>query len=128
MTALTMTKLVVADLEREKAFYEAVCGLKEARRINGALDGRPITELIMASDESRGGTLVLFRFHDAPTPPTDECMLVFETSDITALLRRAELAGGTVTQPIEALPDFGLSFAFVRDPEGHIVEVLQRTT
>jgi catechol 2,3-dioxygenase-like lactoylglutathione lyase family enzyme len=99
MTALTMTKLVVADLEREKAFYEAVCGLKEARRVNGALDGRPITELIMASDESRGGTLVLFRFHHAPTPPTDECMLVFETSDIAALLRRAELAGGTLSCP-----------------------------
>jgi hypothetical protein len=29
-------------------------------------------------------------------------------------------------QPPQALPDFGLSFAFVRDPEGHIVEALQR--
>jgi predicted enzyme related to lactoylglutathione lyase len=39
---------------------------------------------------------------------------------------RAVAAGGSIMQPPQALPDFGLTFAFVRDPEGHIVEALQR--
>lgn len=127
MTRFTMTKLVVGDLERAKAFYEAVCGLREAQRIKGAVDGRPMTELILSADGPAAATLVLFTFHDAPAPQPGECMLVFETDDIEGFMARATTAGATVMQPVQALPQFGLSFAFVRDPEGHIVEALQRT-
>jgi lactoylglutathione lyase len=126
MTTFTMTKLIVGDLERAKAFYGAVCGLTEARRIKGAVDGRPITELIMEG-KAPGATLVLFSFHDTPQPQTGECMLVFDTDDIAGFMARAEAAGGTVMQPVQALPDFGLSFGFVRDPEGHVVEAIQRS-
>ncbi len=126
MTTFAMTKLVVGDLERAKAFYGPVCGLTEGRRIDGAVDGRPITELIMEAAQPGGATLVLFRFHDTPAPAAGECMLVFESDDAEAFARRAVEAGGTVMQAVQALPQFGLSFGFVRDPEGHIVEVIQR--
>lgn len=126
MTTFTMTKLIVSDLARAKAFYEAAAGLSEARRIKGAVDGRPITELIMAGPAG-AATLVLFTFHDAPEPQTGECMLVFETDDIAAFMARAVAAGASVMQPVQSLPEFGLSFGFVRDPEGHIVEAIQRS-
>ena len=126
MTAFTMTKLIVGDLERAKAFYEATCGLTEARRIKGGVDGQRMTELIMAGPAG-AATLVLFTYHDAPPPPTGECMLVFETPDIAAFMDRAVAAGASVMQPVQSLPDFGLSFGFVRDPEGHIVEAIQRS-
>jgi hypothetical protein len=29
-------------------------------------------------------------------------------------------------QAVQSLPEFGLKFAFVRDNEGHLVEVLER--
>jgi predicted enzyme related to lactoylglutathione lyase len=126
MTAFAMTKLVVGDLERAKAFYGAVCGLSEAQRIEGAVDGRWITELIMAGEAGAASTLVLFTFHGAPAPAAGECMLVFDTPDIEAFVGRAVAAGGEIMQPVQALPEFGLSFGFVRDPEGHIVEAIQR--
>lgn len=126
MTALTMTKLVVGDLEGAIAFYGAVCGLAPAQRIEGAVDGRPITEVIMSSAAPAAAGLVLFTFHGAPAPPPGECMLVFDTDDLQAFVARAVEAGGSVMQPPQALPQFGLSFAFVRDSEGHIVEALQR--
>lgn len=122
---LAITKLVVGDLEKAKAFYSDLCGLTEERRIEGEVDGRKITEIIMAGD-ARGGVLVLFTFHGAPAPSPGECMLVFETRDIDAFVQRAVSAGGSIMQPVTKLPDLDLSFGFVRDPEGHIVEALQR--
>src|SRR5262245_9583407 len=116
MTALTMTKLVVGDLDAAIAFYGAVCGLSPAQRIEGAVDGRPITEVIMASAASAPAGLVLFTYHGAPAPQPGECMLVFDTDDLEAFVARAVGAGGSLMQAPQALPQFGLSFAFVRDP------------
>jgi predicted enzyme related to lactoylglutathione lyase len=127
MTALSMTKLVVGDLEAAIAFYGAVCGLSPAQRIEGAVEGRQITEVIMGSAAPTAPTLVLFSYEGVPAPQPGECMLVFDTDDLEAFVVRAVAAGGSIMQPPQALPDFGLSFAFVRDPEGHIVEALQRS-
>ena len=126
MTILAMTKLVVGDVETAKAFYEAGCGVKEARRIQGAVGGRSITELIMQAETPGGATLVLFQEHGAPAPTPGSCVLVFETDDVDAFLDRAVKAGGSVMQPTTNLPDFGLSYAFVKDPEGHVLEPLCR--
>jgi predicted enzyme related to lactoylglutathione lyase len=126
MTILAMTKLVVGDVEAAKAFYEAVCGVRETRRIEGRLGGRAITELIMEAEKPGGATLVLFREHDVPAPAPGSCVLVFETDDVDAFVERAVKAGGSVMQPTQSLPDFGLSYAFVRDPEGHVLEPLCR--
>lgn len=126
MTAFTMTKLVVGDLEQAKAFYGAVCGLSEAARFSGAVDGRSMTEVILGGGAPGAATLVLFAFHGAPAPPAGECVLVFETDDIAAFLARAAAAGAEITQPATALPDLGLTYAFVRDPEGHTVEAIER--
>jgi predicted enzyme related to lactoylglutathione lyase len=126
MTTLAMTKLIVADLERAKAFYEAVCGVTEAQRIKGMVDGRPITELIMAAAAPGGATLVLLQYQGAPAPPAGACMLVFDTNDVEAFVARATSAGGSVMQAATHLPDFALTYALVRDPEGHILEPLAR--
>ena len=126
MTVLAMTKLIVADVEKAKAFYEAVCDVREVRRIQGAVGGKAITELIMEAETPGGATLVLFHEHDTPAPKPGSCVLVFETDDVDAFVDRAVAAGGSVQQPVTNLPDFGLSYAFVKDPEGHILEPLCR--
>lgn len=126
MTVLAMTKLVVADLERAKAFYEAVCGVREVRRVEGKVGAGRITELIMEAEAPGGATLVLFHQHDVPAPPAGSCVLVFDTDDVDAFVTRAEKAGGSVIEPTRKLPEFGLSFALVGDPEGHVLEPLRR--
>lgn len=120
-----LTKIVVTDLEREKFFYEAVCNLEEVTRIEATLDGSPVTEVVMAgTGEAR---LALFRFHDTVAPPAGECTIVFETDDLHDFVRRAVEAGGEVMHPPQPLPGFEVRFAYVTDPEGHIVEAIQRT-
>lgn len=123
---LAMTKLIVADIEKAKAFYAKVCGLKEANRIQGIVEGRKMTEIIMAPEDGGTPSLVLFAYHDAKQPRTEECMLVFETTDVEGFVARALEAGGSIMEPVRDLPEFGLTFALVRDSEGHVLEPLHR--
>lgn len=44
-----------------------------------------------------------------------------EVDDPAAFLERAEKLGGKAVVPPTQIPDFGLTFAFFADPEGHLV-------
>src|ERR1700746_113791 len=44
-----------------------------------------------------------------------------EVDDPAAYLARAETLGGKTIVPPSEVPDFGLTFAFFADPEGHVV-------
>ncbi len=44
-----------------------------------------------------------------------------EVDDPAAYLARAEKLGGKTIVPPSEIPDFGLTFAFFADPEGHVV-------
>ena len=37
----------------------------------------------------------------------------------------AVAAGGSLYLPVHHLPDHGLSLAYVRDPEGHLIELIE---
>lgn len=43
-----------------------------------------------------------------------------EVGDPAAFLAKAETHGGKTVVPPTQIPDFGLTFAFVADPEGHV--------
>ena len=44
-----------------------------------------------------------------------------EVDDPAAYLKKAEKLGGTTVVPPTEIPNFGLTFAFLADPEGHVV-------
>ncbi|HEX8967904.1 MAG TPA: VOC family protein [Chloroflexota bacterium] len=44
-----------------------------------------------------------------------------EVDDPTAYLKKVETLGGTTVVPPTEIPQFGLTFAFFADPEGHVV-------
>jgi predicted enzyme related to lactoylglutathione lyase len=44
-----------------------------------------------------------------------------EVDDIPAYLRKVEQRGGRTVVPPTAIEEFGLTFAFFADPEGHVV-------
>ena len=43
-----------------------------------------------------------------------------EVDDPAALLEKAEKLGGKTVVPPAEIPDFGLTFAFFADPDGHV--------
>jgi predicted enzyme related to lactoylglutathione lyase len=44
-----------------------------------------------------------------------------EVDDPAEFLEKAEKLGGKTVVPPTEIPDFGLTFAFFADPEGHVV-------
>lgn len=119
------TKLVVADLERSATFYKAVCGVEESGRVDAEIAGRKISEIMLHPTTPGGATLVLLRFHDLPRPAADELILGFMTLDLEAFVMRARDAGGSVYEEIKSMPEHGVRVAFVKDVEGHLIEVVQ---
>jgi predicted enzyme related to lactoylglutathione lyase len=119
------SKLVVGDLERCGAFYQAVCGLVESGRYEAAIAGRAIREIMYRPTSPGGAMLVLLAYLDTPRPGGGETILGFQTPDLDAFLKRAREAGGSVLEEPRTIDDLEVRVAFVRDPEGHLLEVVQ---
>ena len=119
------TKLLVNDLAKASAFYTAVFGLVEMHRVEAAITGRSVTEVIYMPTSEGGPMFILAKFNDVSTPSKDELILGFATKDLEALLARVEEAGGSVAEPIQDVPQAGMRHAFIRDAEGHLIQVSQ---
>lgn len=119
------TKLVVGDLDKCAAFYEAVAAVKPQARIDAEVDGRKITEIVYEPTSKGGANFVLFAWHDAPKPALDETIIGFSTDDIEGFAARVRKHGGEVFQGPNDRPEHGLKVAFARDIEGHVIELIQ---
>lgn len=119
------TKLVVADLAKSADFYKTVCGLTEQFRYSSTIAGRKIDEILFNATYTGGPTFVLLSFPDSPKSAPGESILGFTTPDLEAFLGRVGEAGGTVAEGIRVMEEMKLKVAFVRDVEGHLLEVVQ---
>jgi predicted enzyme related to lactoylglutathione lyase len=119
------SKVFVQDLHAMAAFYEEVFGLIPLNRHEDVMLGRKIDEITYQATDPGGGSLTLIQYLDSKGPITGESVLGFTTSDIHALVKRAELAGGRLGEPIRRIEEFKLQVGFVLDPEGHVNEVVE---
>jgi predicted enzyme related to lactoylglutathione lyase len=119
------TKLVVADLEKACAFYTAAFGLSEVARVDAAIEGRPISEIIFRPTAPNGATFVLLTYLDTEVPAFSETITLFSVPYLAASLEKITEAGGRIVQAMRDMPEHGVKVAFVRDNEGHLIEVVQ---
>jgi predicted enzyme related to lactoylglutathione lyase len=121
-------KLVVADLRKEAAFYRSVIGYGEGYRIEGAIAGRPIEEIVLAGPDGEVEMLILaYTDGKGPAPSPSGVITGIYTPDLEAFERRVIAAGGSVAQPIGPieLPTGTSRLAFYADPEGYLLEVIE---
>lgn len=119
------TKLLVDDLEATGRFYKAVCGLTEVTRVRAKIGGREIDEILFNFRGEGPPNFVLLKFVGAPRPTCDETINVFITEDLPAFVARALEHGGTLVDPPYDNPEHGVKVAFVKDVEGHLMEVVE---
>ncbi len=120
-------KTFVSDLEAMGRFYEAVLGVIPMFRHADDMLGRPIEEIGYMASYQGGPALTLISYADGNPPPAGEAVQGFITTDLEGACARALAHGGSVPQPIRAIPEFGIKVAFILDPEGHINEVVEMT-
>ncbi|MBY0400806.1 VOC family protein [Myxococcota bacterium] len=128
LSNLSFTKLVVDDLDRMADFYCTVFDLHPTGRMSfekGAI-GEPIEEIFLCPEPTdRYGSFVLFKFLKRAAPRDSEVILGFQTSDLTAVVERAQRCGGGLAAPIKEMPELGVRVAMLRDPEGHLCELVE---
>jgi lactoylglutathione lyase len=124
---LSFTKAIVADLPAMAEFYKSVFGLKEVMRVQDAIAGQAIDEVILSASGQMepSSSFVLLKFVDQAPPKSSDSILGFITSDLDDLLQRLQGAGGTIAQETRTMAELGLRVAFAKDPEGRLLELVQ---
>jgi len=115
--------LNVTDLDRSVAFYEAL-GLSCTSRTEIPQAFEAIVE-----SPAGGSKLQLARQHDQALPldrGTAFWKLYVNTRDMAATVAAAEDAGAAVESPPERMERWPVTIAFVRDPDGYLVELVER--
>jgi predicted enzyme related to lactoylglutathione lyase len=117
---LNFFKLNVADIEKVATFYKDVFGFEEQRRIDV-----PALAEIMMTLPGETFTLVLLSYKDARSYElgTGYGPLGFLTRNVAGAVSRALAHGGSLVRDIAEMP--GAKYAFVADPEGHQIELMQ---
>ena len=115
--------IVVRDLEAAQRFYESALGMKETNRVR--VDTLKMDEVIL-TPPGGGAALVLMRYDDGRSHVEVGQKLVFTVPSPAAVADAAVEAGGSVLFPPTHMPDFGATIAFLQDPDGHSIEVLDR--
>lgn len=128
LSTFTFTKLVVDDLEKMASFYGQVFELEQITRMQDAIGSDAIDEIILGTAGAlTPGALILLRYVDERRPQNGEVILGFTTRDLPALLDRVRAAGGSVHCDIRDFPDMKVRVAFATDPEGHLIEIVERS-
>ena len=126
---LSSTKLVVHDLEKEKAFYCEAYGFVERGRVQAEMLGEPIDEYLLGQVGDPGIPLMLVKYVERGAPPVgEEVALVFMAPDLDALFERVRARGGSVlAEPFQS--EHGpVRAGFTADPEGHVIENIEMQT
>lgn len=123
----SFTKLIVSDVDHLYAFYNQVFGLVEKARVRQGEGEHELDEIIMGADTAgySNPTLVIQRFPNRPVPAPGEATLGFVVDDVDAIVESAWAEGGSVYREAQAQPQHGVKVAFIKDSDGHLIEVVE---
>ena len=114
----------VTDLERSERFYEDIVGLKVQTRTQI----ENVNEVVLAADKG-GGRLQLAQHLDQ-SGPIDHGNALWKiymiVDDCVGVHQRAVDAGFESTMEPELLDRWAVTVAFVLDPAGYSIELMQR--
>ena len=112
----------ISDLEKSVHFYETVLGLTITHRV----EEKEFREVILAGESGNRIQLAYQKSHTGPIEHGNGFWkLYLQTDDCKGLYKRCIDAGAeSVTEPV-ALEHWPVIAAFVKDPDGYLVEILE---
>jgi lactoylglutathione lyase len=126
---LLHTMLRVGDLDRSLTFYTEVLGMRLLRRKDYP-DGRFTLAFVGCGDESSTAVLELTHNWDTSSYEigTGYGHIALGVDDIHATCEAMAAKGGRVVRPPGAMKHGTTVIAFVEDPDGYKVELIQRAS
>ncbi len=123
------TMIRVGDLERSIGFYTDVLGMKLLRRKEYP-DGRFTLAFVGFGPESEEAALELTYNWDTPRYDlgTGFGHVAIEVDDAYAACAEVKRRGGTVTREAGPMKHGTTVIAFVQDPDGYKIELIQRAS
>ena len=123
------TMLRVGDLERSLAFYTEVLGLRLLRRKDYPV-GRFTLAFIGYGDESAGAAIELTHNWDTPSYELGNGYghIALSTDDASAACARIKACGGKVVREAGPMQHGTTVIAFVEDPDGYKIELIEEKT
>jgi len=113
----------VSHLPASSDFYTSVFGLSVVTKLH-----LPTMDEIILSMDGRGAALVLMCHTDGVARDLANTggKIVFYMVDPAATVELARASGAEVVREAASVPEFGDAvIAFVEDPDGHLIEILQ---
>ncbi len=121
------TMLRVGDLDRSLAFYTEVLGMKLLRR-RDYTEGRFTLAFVGYGPESEGAVIELTHNWDTKSYEvgTGYGHIALEVDDAYAACEEVTRKGAKVTRPAGPMKHGTTVIAFVEDPDGYKIELIQR--
>ncbi|GBG01962.1 lactoylglutathione lyase [Azospira sp. I13] len=126
---LLHTMLRVGDLDRSLAFYTEVLGMQLLRRQDYP-DGRFTLAFVGYGPESEGAVIELTHNWDTPSYELGTAFghVALEVEDAYAACAAIKARGGKVVREAGPMKHGTTVIAFVEDPDGYKIELIQAKT
>ena len=127
MSRYLHTMLRVGDLDRSIAFYSKAFGMKELRR-RDVPDGKYTLAFVGFGDEDDNTVIELTYNYGVEKYEQGGAFghLAMGVPDVASACDVAAKAGGVVTRPPGPVKFGTTIIAFVKDPDGYLIELVQR--
>jgi predicted enzyme related to lactoylglutathione lyase len=127
---LSSVRVLAADPEAAAAFYEKAFGMSETSR---PVNSPTFKEIVINSGSTAAiarkavstPLVIATKPKDAVAPAM--AAVILNVPDMDKAINAVKAAGGAVVRPASKLGD-GLTFAFVKDPDGNQIELLLQRT
>lgn len=116
--------IYVDDIERSERFYTDIIGLKVQTRT----EIEDVHEIVLAADQGGGRLQLAERYNGRQKIDHGFALwkIYMNVDDCEAVHRRAVDAGFTSTMPPTKLDRWPVTVAFIEDPDGYAIELVQR--
>ena len=127
MSRFLHTMLRVGDLQRSVDFYTKLLGMKELRR-RDVPDGKYTLAFVGYGDEESSSVIELTYNYGVEKYETGTAFghLAIGVPDVAATCEAVRKGGGTVTRAAGPVKFGTTIIAFIKDPDGYMIELVQR--
>lgn len=123
--SIAYAKIVVGDLDRLQSFYSEFLGLTLAMRIEEGEGDDAFAECFFAPGPQSPPQIVLIAYTNRPAPPRGEAVLALRVDSVDEIVASTCRGGGAIAVEAYDVPEHNIRMAYVTDPEGHLIELIQ---